>query len=470
LVIVIVMFYAIANWYGAWALKREAAMMRAAGWPLTLEEAREPKPKPEEDIFQHPLIVGELNLAEDQQLHSLKTMASSGTLLGFGPRSKWAGKPDLGRLSDARQLAEPPRPNDSEVQVAEDLLEKLRPQSQRFDDLKDAFRRPGVGWGAAAAEQLIPLTNWNQFAADRAKLRLASANTSLAFEDLETMMNLSRSLYRGPYLVCYLVAAISETSLHEVVWEGVKRHAWSDAQLAHFQEFLQACGGPQQFRRVIRGELAFGIHFALTKFEEAREQPNWNGIKDDLWGGVRNWDTDQIEEGFAGSWEALQPSGFARLMARDAFRAFRATADWLVDKPGIRTVEEFKAHPEILADGDSNPVTAQYRRSVEKYFEAEIKRALVITGIALERYRLKYGETPQKLEALVPEFLPEVPKDVYDGQPLRYQVLPDGAPHVWSIWPSGKDEGGMPNRDRTKNTVWTTGQIPGLTDAVYNAR
>ena len=64
------------------------------------------------------------------------------------------------------------------------------------------------------------------------------------------------------------------------------------------------------------------------------------------------------------------------------------------------------------------------------------------TGIALERYRLKHGAAPAALAALVPEFLPAVPLDPYDLRPLRYRVLADGTPHVWSIGWDGSDNGG----------------------------
>lgn len=103
-----------------------------------------------------------------------------------------------------------------------------------------------------------------------------------------------------------------------------------------------------------------------------------------------------------------------------------------------------------------------------KALASQTRHDLLQCGIALERHRLKYGKHPEALAALVPEFLTEVPADVCDGQPLRYRVLPDGSPHVWSLWPAGKDEGGMPHRDPEKgNWVWTTGKIPGLTPAVY---
>jgi hypothetical protein len=64
-----------------------------------------------------------------------------------------------------------------------------------------------------------------------------------------------------------------------------------------------------------------------------------------------------------------------------------------------------------------------------------------VAGLAAERYRLKYGRWPETLDALVPEFLPAVPADPYDGRPLRYRRLPEGAV-VYSVGPDKQDDGG----------------------------
>ena len=47
-------------------------------------------------------------------------------------------------------------------------------------------------------------------------------------------------------------------------------------------------------------------------------------------------------------------------------------------------------------------------------------------GLAVELYLRKYGKLPEGLAALVPEFLPEVPKSPFTGEPLRFErgVLP----------------------------------------------
>jgi hypothetical protein len=52
--------------------------------------------------------------------------------------------------------------------------------------------------------------------------------------------------------------------------------------------------------------------------------------------------------------------------------------------------------------------------------KAQIKTA--ITGLAIERYRLKYHRLPKSLNQLVPEFIKEVPNDPFTAKPLRYVI------------------------------------------------
>jgi hypothetical protein len=63
-------------------------------------------------------------------------------------------------------------------------------------------------------------------------------------------------------------------------------------------------------------------------------------------------------------------------------------------------------------------------------------------AIAAERYRLKYGQWPDKLETLVPEFLAEVPGDPFNlPNPLRLVRTVDGLV-VYSIGLNHLDDGG----------------------------
>ncbi len=63
----------------------------------------------------------------------------------------------------------------------------------------------------------------------------------------------------------------------------------------------------------------------------------------------------------------------------------------------------------------------------------------VLTMIALRRYELAEGKLPEKLDALVPKYLPAVPLDPFDNAPMRW----DSASGVlYSVGSDFKDDGG----------------------------
>lgn len=95
-------------------------------------------------------------------------------------------------------------------------------------------------------------------------------------------------------------------------------------------------------------------------------------------------------------------------------------------------------------------------------------RRAALTACAVERFRLKHSsKLPDHLEQLVPEFLPAVPVDPFDGRPLRYS--PSGEGYVlYSVGPDKADDRGRPhqrNRKRGEPTTWdvpfTVGPVPG---------
>lgn len=63
------------------------------------------------------------------------------------------------------------------------------------------------------------------------------------------------------------------------------------------------------------------------------------------------------------------------------------------------------------------------------------------TGLAIERFRWDHDRFPERLEKLVPRYMPALPADPFDGKPLRYRVEPD-AVIIYSIGEDGVDDGG----------------------------
>lgn len=71
------------------------------------------------------------------------------------------------------------------------------------------------------------------------------------------------------------------------------------------------------------------------------------------------------------------------------------------------------------------------------------ERDAMLVAIALELYRRRTGSWPQSLDMLVPDLLPAVPPDRFDGQPMRYRLV-DSRPLLYSIDADRDDDGGRP--------------------------
>jgi hypothetical protein len=80
-------------------------------------------------------------------------------------------------------------------------------------------------------------------------------------------------------------------------------------------------------------------------------------------------------------------------------------------------------------------------------------RRVVLAALALRCYEAEHGRLPERLDELVPEYLPEVPLDPFDGEPLRYRADGDAAPRVYSIGPNRRDDGGVADPRSEKSDV-----------------
>lgn len=94
---------------------------------------------------------------------------------------------------------------------------------------------------------------------------------------------------------------------------------------------------------------------------------------------------------------------------------------------------------------------------VQRFYRFETRRELTLAALALELHRRKHGRHPESFSGLVPEFLPAVPVDWMDGQPLRYRLNSDGSFALWSVGDNLTDDGGDafgPPVNMRRNDIW----------------
>lgn len=458
-----VLAYVLADAWGRHRFEVDVAALKAAGMPVTADEAFGPLPAPEEDFFQHPAVVGEL--AQRDSLEGIGHMKIPG-ILDVDARSK--SVPEINPPMDFRKWLASPRAGASDEQLAGETLLLVHPLSLRFDAIVDALQRPRAGWYpggkpedlalSAVSKKAIAVTRWAKFAEDRVTLELAAGESGSAFLDVRHLLDLEHRFAEARVTPMSAPAlSLLDNSVRRAISEGIARRAWNDGQLAE----LQARVGEMDFNKVIITALRVDVAASIGRVRDADADPghfrpgiHWLGAAKAFGNGLVHGDGKEMRR----SWEIVRPWGLE--MAATGDELLRLKTEVIDRHTGVAfTVADCRDSSGAVEEPMLRWIDLGSSRNSLMLLSKlvvgeEVKRSLTLTGIALERYRLKHGATPESLQAVVPEFLPAVPADPQDGKPIRYQRKPGGGADLWSLWPSGQEDG-KPNPSKDINTLWT---------------
>ncbi|OIR08118.1 hypothetical protein GALL_96170 [mine drainage metagenome] len=269
---------------------------------------------------------------------------------------------------------------------------------------------------------------------------LAAGRSEVALEDSLACLRLSRGLLnaRDVTLLDTLVGDYGVSLSLQPVWEGIRRHAWTDGQLVRLQHELDRVDelgsltrsivvARQKLMVVMDDPTLMEAYFAPHR-PGKRRSPRWTmlGLLPRGWAqqakiGISECVRTEIEMLRASN----TPDFFARrneMKASD--RAFVVRAKY---NPYARVAV---------------PMLENFERITQLAAVDSVDVALARTACALERYRLAAGAYPDSLVRLVPEYLPAVPKDVVNGRPLRYRTQSAGDYLLYSVGIDGVDNDG----------------------------
>jgi hypothetical protein len=269
----------------------------------------------------------------------------------------------------------------------------------------------------------------------RAIAELETQHPEDAFADVELGFRLSASIRDEPFLIDHLVriAALNLT-LHGIR-EGLTRHAWSDSQLAGFENTLTNIDLLGEYEHVMRGERAFtlsGVDFYRRQgFTGA---PTSQLLESESSGNAFNW--------MPGGWYHQN-----MVLIGETYRDFMlpavdvpnhavtpALGDQMTEDIATRRLGPYNIIAKVLlpAIGKVSQRTARGQTSVDE----------TVVACAIERYRLQHHELPDTLDALAPQFIAKIPNDLFGGKPLRYKKNADGSYLLYSIgWNMQDDDG-----------------------------
>jgi hypothetical protein len=91
--------------------------------------------------------------------------------------------------------------------------------------------------------------------------------------------------------------------------------------------------------------------------------------------------------------------------------------------------------------------------------QARQERDAMLVAIAIEVYRRKHGALPARLTDLVPDLLPALPPDIFDGKSIKYTLAGDGSaakPVLYSVGADRTDNGGLGPADARSDSSVST--------------
>ncbi|HEV3117608.1 MAG TPA: hypothetical protein VGY58_11170 [Gemmataceae bacterium] len=148
---------------------------------------------------------------------------------------------------------------------------------------------------------------------------------------------------------------------------------------------------------------------------------------------------------------AIVETGLYRLFfLQDDLAAYRRTMQQIEELAGRPYYEAAKAWQDFDRTLRTRPpgilamlLTPAFGRCSAVASAADAARGLARVALAMTAYRAQNGKYPEKLDQLIGAHLPAIPKDPFDGQPLRMKRQGQDIV-LYSIGDDLKDDGGIP--------------------------
>jgi hypothetical protein len=154
-------------------------------------------------------------------------------------------------------------------------------------------------------------------------------------------------------------------------------------------------------------------------------------------------------EGTAPKWTDYLYGWFSREKFREAHPAMLASMSRFLDIARLPMHEQAAAERQLDSElrklKQSDPVAVLFIPALNKVSDASRRKHAYLrcmsTALAAERCRQANKSWPISLDKLCPQFLAAVPRDPFDGEPLRYRHVEDGAV-IYSVSSDRTDDKG----------------------------
>jgi len=260
-----------------------------------------------------------------------------------------------------------------------------------------------------------------------ARVKASQRQTDRAMEDIRAVFGIARHSTASPILISLLIAAGSDEAGVTALEAVLNFSQPSAGQLAGLD--LSPPGMLQRnLPRALRMEEVFGVSVAVDI-----------GLADDPLALGYLLAVTAPAEPFVAGWRVF--------LSQDEVAAYRGGVreyQRLADLPYYAVAAEWKtaSQPESICRRGilAKALMPALGSCAKRLAQGDARHGVAYVAVAAARYRAEKGRLPETLDALVPEYLPAVPRGPFDGKPLR-MVVRDGRLVFYSIGPDTKDGG-----------------------------
>jgi hypothetical protein len=286
----------------------------------------------------------------------------------------------------------------------------------------------------------------------RTILALHDGDLNEAWTNLVTATRLVTAWTPEPASICQITRFALLAAAYDCTWEALQARSWSQSQLAQLQHEWESAN----FFSSVPETAAFTRATLSAAAQAERQQqpmppmPTLSILEDPpaIWRTLGEH-SRIINYRLNGTYEDEQAMLLNYRDREIELRRAVTCPTWqeMRSLPGVTNPPSFRSGRPTQFQGRGGGrgfgFGFQGRRGLlPRAADAEARRRILVTALALERYREQHGSYPKTLAALVPDKLKDVPLDFMDGKPLRYDLTEDGHFVLYSVGLDCVDNGG----------------------------
>lgn len=416
---------AMLNWRGESVLQKQIAAIRAKGEPITPDdlEKHHPAPPKEENAAETYGKAGE----------SLKTVLSD---------QKYRAQ--LGKVSDT-----PPQTHFSE-ELHRWMEGYLADHADALRILHEAEKKPTARYDLELGKGFnAPLPNLLQLRGSAQLLQLEAyvaaedGDGARATEAILAALAMDSPMRSAPILIMQMMRQALRSMACSTVRRVLPMTTFSEEQLAKMQRAMAKTDDPGALTNAFIGERAMG----LVAFDHPQQILPQIQQADQWLPGASSLAAGLVRLSMAANGDRERYLRFMTEMI-DASRHPTHEALPMMERMGMGASSQRSFLPSV-----TDMILPNLSRCENQVARCDADLRCAEAALAVERYRLANGRPPENAADLVPAFLPNLPLDPFDGQPLRY-ITDEQGYAFYSVGENRVDDGGADVAGRNLDVVF----------------